>query len=187
MTGTLNGMTRTATIAAAALLLLALTGCAGSADEAPSAPRGFAQSIPSETPESAAESTPSDITAPGEVCDPSNANDAICAAFFPAQAVINMTNRTPALAVIPEPERIELAHQACDDFTTVLVEDAQGDINLHKAAAFSYCNENMEPGSFPGQPDRNQRIIAFYQSIGKAAAVEHFADKVMPTAEELGY
>lgn len=52
-----------ATITAAALILLTLAGCAGTPEEAPSEPRGFVQSVPSQT----AEPLVAEATEPAEV------------------------------------------------------------------------------------------------------------------------
>lgn len=172
-----------ATITAAALILLTLTGCAGSPEEATSEPQSAPQSAPAETaePEEAQKmstASSADITAPGEVCDPGNMNDPICAAFYPDQAVLNITARSADLDGMSDAEKIERAQLACEGGEPT-------DSPLYKAGAIAYCNE-FAPG-IDGQPDRYARLIAFYKGLGEDAAKEHFADKVMPTPEELGY
>ena len=159
------------TLAVTALLVVGLTGCAGTTDPAPVEPRGLVQSVPSETPESAAESTPSaDITAPGEVCDPSNMNDPICAAFYPEQVVLNVTARTAEVAGIPDADRIAAAQQACTDPSAAAVYVTAGQL--------AYCHDQLDP--------RLSLTIAYYQALGEEGAKADFADKTMPTAEEIG-
>lgn len=173
-----------AAVVTAAILLL-LTGCSGAPEAAPGETQGAgtsAKSAPEETTEpvetpAAEDATPAYITEPGEVCDPGNMNDLICAAFYPDQVVLNVTSRNPELASIPEADRIALAHESCDN---------PSDNPIHTAAALAYCNEQIGDSGFEGMPDRNARIIAFYQALGEDAARAHFADKTMPTAAELG-
>lgn len=174
-----------ASIAVTVLAALLLTGCAGTAEQPTSDAQDAApttQSQPTETPEtetqkmSAANSV--DITAPGEVCDPQNMNDPICAAFYPDQVVLNITARDASLAGISDAEKIERAHAACEG-------GESADSTVYKAGSIAYCNE-LAPG-IDGQPDRYARLIAFYQGLGEEAAKAHYADRVMPTAAELGY
>jgi len=165
-----------------AVLLLTLTGCAGTTEDDASEPQSsVAKAQTAEVAESTPEATAelvADITAPGEVCDPGNMNDPICAAFYPDQAVLNITSRVPELAGVSDTEKIQRAHAACD------TGDAS-DVYFYKAGAVSYCHQ-FAPGT-DDQPDRYARIIAFYQDIGEDAAKEHYADRVMPTPAELGY
>lgn len=203
-------MQKSSAVAVVTLALLVLTGCASAADDSPSKPESKPQSATTEeveaTPEPTAEPTPAvDITAEGEVCDPHNLNDPICAAFYPDQSVLNRTNadrgRQP-LSALPDDERVALAHQACDNMTAgnrnPLIETIpnEGDqagmedwnnLVLYSAGAMSYCPEFMEPSGFDDQPDRNIRILAFYKAMTEEEAKAHFADHVMPTKEELGY
>lgn len=177
---------RTAVAALAVLIGLSLTGCAGTADAAPTEAQDIAASTESaaeETPapsdaESAKNSTPVHITAAGEVCDPSNMNDPICAAFYPDQVVLNITARSADFAGLSDAEKIERAHGACEGAEPV-------DSPIYKAGAIAYCNE-FAPG-IEGQPDRYARLIAFYQALGEDGAKAHFSDKTMPTPAELGY
>lgn len=172
-----------ASIALTALIALTLTGCAGAANDAPREPETVATvatdetRAPADTQKMSAANS-ADITAAGEVCDPQNMNDPICAAFYPDQVVLNITARSSDLDGLSDADKIERAHQACEG-------GEPADSALYKAGAIAYCNE-LAPG-IDGQPDRYARLIAFYQGLGEDAAKAHFADKVMPTAEELGY
>lgn len=132
-----------------------------------------APATPAET-----EALPADITQPGEVCDPSNMNDPICAAFYPDQAVLNITARASELDTLSDAEKIERAHAACSG-------GEPADSPLYKAGTIAYCNE-LAPG-IDGQPDRYARLIAFYKGLGEDGAKAHYADRVMPTPTELGY
>lgn len=135
-----------------------------------------AEPAPDAAPESPV--LPSHITAAGEVCDPQNMNDPICAAFYPDQAVLNITARAADLDSLSDAEKIERAHLACDG-------GEPADSPLYKAGAIAYCNE-LAPG-IDGQPDRYARLIAFYKALGEDGAKAHYADRVMPTPAELGY
>lgn len=182
-----------ARIALTALIVVGLTGCAGQVEEPAAEPRGLVQSVPSATPESAAESTPSvDITAPGEVCDPGNANDAICAAFYPEQAAINATSAPRALeplASMSDEEKIALAHQACEILaaggskeTSTLVETIvpEGDSRPDNwnaglpfaAGRLGFCQDQLD--------EKPQQFIAHYRQLGEEASKAEFADGSMP-------
>lgn len=195
----------------ALILALGLAGCAGgtSSVEPTSEARGFAAPIDSapatEAPvEQVDTAEQRDITAKGEVCDPHNLNDAICAAFHPDQVALNMTSpervREPLASMSPE-SRLSLAHDACENLNagnrehlidTILRDDDDPLLNdrnngsVYSAAAMAYCHQHIEGGT-DEYPDRNKRIVKFYQSLGEAAAKDHFSGKVMPTPEELGY
>jgi hypothetical protein len=126
------------------------------------------------------------------VSDPNNLNDSLCAAFYPDQALINVTDRgSAAFAGLPLDEKRDLAEQACTALaggssaqTTAVV---TGDDNrtLFSAAAVAYCPEHAE--SSAKWPDRTRRLIAYYQRLGEAGAKADFADGQMPTPEKLGY
>lgn len=177
--------------ATAVVLLLALTGC-GEASPAPESMPVTAKSAADETPESAEPEEPAigyGPTGAGEVCDPQNLNDSICAAFYPDHAVLRIAARGGAIASLEPQQTLDLAMQACDEMRAGSTWEssalATGDDNrvLYTAAAVGYCPEYA-----PGRaPDHTARLIAFYQSLGKAGAEEHFADRVMPTDAELGY
>lgn len=165
-----------ASIAVAVLVALLLTGCAGTADETPSEPQGATEAVETTAPETPAPDTQkmsaansADITAPGEVCDPSNMNDPICAAFYPDQVVLNVTARSAELAGMSDAEKIEAAQQACTD---------GGAPSLVTAGQLAYCPEQLDA--------RLSKTVAFYQSLGEEGAKADFADKTMPTAEEIG-
>lgn len=160
----------------AAVLALTLTGCAAGVEEPSTAPQSTDTSTPAaETPEPKAEKMtapaeiPAHITEPGEVCDPSNMNDAICAAFYPDQVVLNVTGRSADLAGLSDAEKIESAQRACID---------GGNASLVTAGQLAYCNEQLD--------QRLSLTIAYYQSLGEDGAKADFADKTMPTAEEIG-
>lgn len=187
----------TALVAAAAVLLLTLTGCAGTPDAATepaneakslSAPLATESEAPAEPEEPAIGYGP---TGAGEVCDPQNANDSLCAAFYPDQAVLRIAARGGAIASLEPQQTISLAAQACDEMRAGSTWEAStlavGDDNrvLYAAAAVGYCPEYAPGGG--DYPDRTSRLITFYQSLGEAGAKEHFADKIMPTEAELGY
>lgn len=173
-----------------AVLLLALTGCASTA------PTSTAKDEPASRAASEAEETatpePSVApTAPGEVCDPGNANDVICAAFYPDQAVLNIATRNEVLGTMDESAVLDLARQACEVMTSggsyETQELAPGIDNrsIFSAAALAYCPAFAEgPEDYP---DLTQRRLTYYQGIGEAAARSEFADGTMPTPEKLGY
>lgn len=171
-----------AAVLTAAILLL-LTGCAGAPDEVPSVPESVATTTVEETPtpepaEKMSAANSADITAPGEVCDPGNANDAICAAFYPDQVVLNMAARAGGeFAALSDAEKIDRARQACE------TDDA--DPLIVKAGAVAYCNENA--GGPDTMPDMVARLVSFYQAMGEDAAKAHFNGHTMPTPAELGY
>lgn len=191
-------MRKQATVAAiTAVLLLALTGCGEEA--APAAePKSFAAPLSKQAEETpAVEETAAEPaigygpTAPGEVCDLGNANDSLCAAFYPDQAVINIAGRGSALSDIDPPVLLNLAELACEEMRAGGTWEASalssGDDNrvLYAAAAVGYCPEYAPGGG--NYPDRTSRLITFYKSLGESGAKAHFSDKVMPTEAELGY
>lgn len=155
----------------------------------------------SETP--ANDERPAYITEPGEVCDPHNVNDPICAAFYPAQVILNMTSPERArepLASMNADEKIRLAHEACENLVagvrpdlvdTILAPDDPPEMadrnndGIYIAASLAYCNEFA--GGTKDYPDKIARTIAFYKKLGESAAKVHFADKIMPVPAELGY
>lgn len=169
----------------ALLAALTLTGCAGSTEAAPSEPETIDTVTTDETPAPEVEEAEKmsaanivDITAPGEVCDPGNGNDAICAAFYPDQVVLNMAARAGGeFAALSDAEKIDRARQAC--------ETGDADPLIVKAGAVAYCNENA--GGPDDMPDMIARLIAFYQAMGEDAAKAHFNGHTMPTPAELGY
>lgn len=150
-------------------------------------PTSAESTAPSEQP---AEALPTNITQPGEVCDPHNANDSLCAAFYPDQVVLNMTSaprsREP-LASMPAAEKIALAHQACDNLAagsqphlvdTILNPDDhpstadRNNVGIYAAATLAYCNE-FDTG-------KSAAYIAYYKKLGEEGAKADFADKTMP-------
>lgn len=142
--------------------------------------------------ETSATELPSYITSPGEVCDPENLNDSLCAAFYPDQALINVTDRgSAALAGLPLDEKRDLAEQACTALAggapAAATAAVTGDDNrtLFSAAAVAYCPEHAE--SSAKWPDRTRRLIAYYQGLGEAGAKADFAGGQMPAPEKLGY
>ncbi|MDQ0576451.1 DUF732 domain-containing protein [Agromyces albus] len=180
------------TLAASLLVVVfALTGCAAAGESVESAARSAAVAE-DETPTATEEVVDlASKTNPGEVCDPHNLNDVICAAFYPDLAVINMTSAPRGmepLASLPEADRIALAHQACDALTAgatkdtlVLVDTIRESENdprdnnrvLFSAGTLAYCNEHLE------DTDAGYRlgwIINAYRQMGEAAAKESFAD-----------
>jgi hypothetical protein len=168
-----------------AMALLALTGCASAASTAPTSTRDeeSAQTVTaSGTEETPAPETAADATAPGEVCDPGNANDVICAAFYPDQAVLNIAARNDSLSALGH-DVVDVAKSACDAMRAGGA--AAGDAALISAAALAYCPEFSEGPS--DYPDLTQRRLAYYQGIGEDAARAEFADGSMPTPEMLGY
>lgn len=146
---------------------------------------------------------PAYITEPGEVCDPHNVNDPICAAFYPEQVILNMTSPERArepLASMDAVEKIRLAHQACENMIagvrphlvdTILNPDDPPEMadrnndGIYIAASLAYCNEFA--GGTKDYPDKIARTIAFYHQLGESASKVHFADKIMPIPAELGY
>lgn len=186
---------RTTAIAAVVVLLFALTGCGEETATPADEPKPLAAPLTTEeTPAPEATEGPEigyGPTGAGEVCDPQNANDSLCAAFYPDQAVLRIAARGGAIASLDPQQTLDLAVQACDEMRAGGTWEASslstGDDSriLFAAAAVGYCPE-FAPGG--GQyPDRTARLITFYQSLGEAGAKDHFADKVMPTEAELGY
>lgn len=169
--------------------ILVLTGCAadpGSDETAENQARSFANTEP------ALEASDTDPTAPGEVCDPSNANDAICAAFHPEQAAKNMLARQKEpIASMSVEEQDALIQQACDAMesgktweTAILVEEPNLDERagyavtnqgLFAIASYSQCQEHVAQVSPYGD-----WLINYYKGIGEAAAKDEFADGSMP-------
>lgn len=197
---------RLAAIAAAAVLLVGggtayALSTNGQAAEGPALIEATATSTPapiaseSAAPtngETSASELPSHITSPGEVCDPENLNDSLCAAFYPNQALINVTDRgSAALAGLPLEEKRKLAEQACTALAsgasaqTVAVVTGDDNRTLFSAAAVAYCPEHAE--SSAKWPDRTGRLIAYYQGLGEAGAKADFAGGQMPAPEKLGY
>lgn len=128
-------------------------------------------------------------TATGDVCDPHNANDVICAAFYPDQVVINMTSAPRVgepLASLAATERIALAHKACDQLaagktlkTVSLISTdpasakrgADNNYTLASAGALAYCNAFIEGDTF-------KQALEKYRSMGEDAAKASFAHGV---------
>lgn len=168
--------------AVAAVLLLALSGCAStaptsSANDVSTNSGANAEMNETVTPESTVVPT-----APGDVCDPGNANDVICAAFYPDQAVLNIAARNDSLSALGN-DVLEAAKAACGEMRSDGTADA--DPALISAAALAYCPEfSQGPEDYP---DLTQRRLAYYQGIGEEAARAEFADGTMPTPEVLGY
>lgn len=179
----------TAAVIASALLL---TGC-GAAQQT-GEPAGAARfAAAADETETTSEPTPADpavdITAPGEVCDPHNLNDIICAAFYPDQAVGNMTVAPRAgepLASLSDEERIALAHEACEQLEAGTAQDAvsvietsaedtaagrNNNFTLASAGALAYCNDYIAL-------DDSGWALGEYQAMGEAAAKESFANGV---------
>lgn len=148
------------------------------ADEVPEeAPGGTAEPV-----ENGAEGLASK-TNPGEVCDPHNLNDVICAAFYPDLVVVNMTMAPRAgepLASMGESERIALAHEACAQLdsgatleSVAVVEEADAaessnNFAVASAGALAFCNSHLD--------ERLSWTLSAYQSMGEAAAKESFKD-----------
>lgn len=162
----------------------------GSADSAPeptasvTAPASDSTETPSPTPSA----TPdlSDKTAPGEVCDPHNLNDTICAAFYPDMVVLNMTSAPRAgepLTSLPDAQRIALAHQACDQLAaganlhSVSVIETTADaaapgldnnFSLASAGSLAYCHDFIDSSDV-------KWTLEQYISMGEDAAKASFA------------
>jgi len=181
----MNKIAHTLTVSAIAVLMLA--GCSAvPVDEAPTsriAADGETSAVETPAP---VEEAPTDE---GDVCDPENLNDFICAAFYPEQALLNVTSAPRAdepLASMPVEQKMELAQQACDAMSaggtkedTILVETItdKGDgfekwnnILVFTAGTLAYCNE------FIDAPDGIWRINE-YRSMGEADAKESYKDR----------
>ena len=129
-------------------------------------------------------------TQPGEVCDPHNLNDTICAAFYPDLAVLNMTVSPRAgepLSSLPDEQRIAVAHQACDQLANGVglhdvnvIETSAADValgrdnnySLASAGALAYCS------NYIGSEDIKWTLDQ-YKSMGEEAAKESFAGGVV--------
>lgn len=193
-------MNKLATVTVVALALL-LTGCSATqaSNESVAGAAKFAASaddVTEATGEPIATETAEptvDVTAPGEVCDPQNLNDLICAAFYPEQVVLNLTAAPRAqepLASMTDEQKIQLAHAACDTLaaggtkdTVTLVTTDNPDALLSTwnnnlvftAGTLGYCNDYIEGENF-------QWGVNEYRSMGEQAAKESFADGVPITA-----
>lgn len=190
---------RTTAIAVTALLLFVLTGCGE--DTMPAAePKPFAAPMNKQAEETPATEEPTPAaeptigygpTAPGEVCDPGNANDAICAAFYPDQAALNVTSAPRALeplASLTDEEKIAIAKEACasldgggsPDTVTLIATDvtderpANWNARLPFAAgSLAYCQGHLD--------QRPMSLISYYKSLGEEASKAEFADGSMPS------
>lgn len=122
-------------------------------------------------------------TAKGDVCDPSNLNDLICAAFYPDQAVLNMTSRAVGpLATMSDSDKITLAHKACTtlenggtESTTVLVAPEAANANLYVTATLAYCNDKIVNATGTD----TQWVVKTYKAMGEQAAKTSFANKTI--------
>lgn len=183
--------------AAAAVLLLTLTGCAGTPDAAPESPneaKSFSAPVTTETEAPADPEEPAigyGPTGAGEVCDPGNGNDAICAAFYPDQAALNATSAPRALeplASMSDAEKIGLAKQACEVLNsggsaegvvlveTVVVDSRPADWNAglpFAAGTLAYCTEHLDA--------KPRALLDHYVSLGEEASKAEFADGSMPS------
>lgn len=165
--------TRTALVGA--ILLLALAGCGGQPSAEPSevAPQPFAaqaEQTPEATPEPEPVTAP---TGPGEVCDPHNMNDFICAAFYPEQVVLNITSAPRApdeVASLSDAEKIQRAQEACT---------SGGLPSFVTAGRLAYCPEQLDDA-------RKIATLEYYKALGEEGAKADFADTRMPTDAELG-
>ncbi|MFJ2502542.1 hypothetical protein [Microbacterium sp. NPDC087592] len=168
-----------------AIALLALTGCASAVSTAPTSTRAeeSTQTVAANgTEETSSPESSADVTAPGQVCDPGNANDVICAAFYPDQAVLNIAARNDGLSALGD-DVVDVAKSVCDAMRAGSA--AAGDPALISAASLAYCPEfSQGPSDYP---DLTQRRLAYYQSIGEEAARAEFANGTMPTPDVLGY
>ena len=164
------------------IALLALTGCASTAPTSTAKDDAPKKATASEAQETATLGPTVSPTAPGEVCDPGNANDVICAAFYPDQAVLNIAARNDGLSALGD-DVLDVAKSTCDAMRAGGA--AAGDPALISAAALAYCPEfSQGPSDYP---DLTQRRLTYYQSIGEEAARAEFADGTMPTPDVLGY
>jgi hypothetical protein len=189
----MNKITHTLAVSAAAILVLA--GCSATGETTNSA-QGSETTEDTETNNlREATATPLDEPQPaptnvGDVCDPQNANDFICAAFYPEQALLNVTSAPRAdepLASMTVEQKIDLAQQACDAMAaggtkedTILVDTItdKGEFFeewnnglVFAAGQLAYCNEFIEA------PDGIWRINE-YRDMGETAAKESFKDGV---------
>lgn len=105
-----------ARIALTALVLVSLTGCAGSAEEAPTEPRGFAQTAPSQTPEPLDAETPEPVASPTPTTTWTMDEIRIIAGWrnLPESARGDVT----------EEQVIAAAHSACDQLEAGVAPDA---------------------------------------------------------------
>lgn len=187
-------------IAAALLVVLALSGCSG-ATEAADAARVAAGSTAEElaAPDNATsvptEAEVASLTRAGSACDPHNLNDMICLAFHPDIAVMNMTSGTRAqepLRSMTNEQKVALAHAACNAFdagdtaatvslvATELDADAQAaqipadinNTNVFLFGALAYCNDHFN------EDDGVDSLwtISAYRDMGENAALQSFAD-----------
>lgn len=179
--------------ATAVVLLLALTGC-GETSPAPESMPVTAKSATDETPAAAEPEEPAigyGPTGAGEVCDPQNLNDSICAAFYPDQLVINVMSSPRArepLASMSDEEKLAIARQACVDMeagarphvieTHALEGDPEASLDrnnllVYTAGSLAYCNDYAE--------GKSAAYISYYKTLGEDGAKADFADKTMPS------
>lgn len=203
-TGQMVKKTTIAIAAAAAVLVIgggvgiATAANLASSDETSSSQTPTATSTDeqtgSATPEPTETAGTEDPTAAGEVCDPSNLNDAICAAFYPDIAVINMTagpRSGEPLASMSTEQRIALAHQACDQLeagadphSINLVETSADDIakardnnyTLYSAGSLAYCESHIATDDFGA---KLHYALDAYRAMGEEAAKKSFAGGVV--------
>lgn len=186
------GIAVAAVIAIGGGVATAATIAASTPTSAPGTAEVAGTDAPQTTSEAPATEAPdlSAKTEQGEVCDPHNLNDTICAAFYPDLAVLNMTLSPRAgepLASLPDDQRIALAHQACEQLAagaglhgvnvidTAPADTALGRDNnysLASAGALAYCNGSVDS-------DDIKWTLEQYKSMGEEAAKESFAGGVV--------
>ena len=187
----MNKIAHTLTVSAIAVLMLA--GCSSAAVEETASANREASTAETgrlavdEQPEVEVKTAPTNV---GDVCDPQNANDFICAAFYPEQALLNVTSAPRAdepLASMSVEQKIELAQQACDAMSaggtkddTILVETItdKGEFFeewnnglVFTAGQLAYCNEFIDAPN-------GIWVLGEYRSMGEAAAKESYKDRI---------